>query len=211
VRALAHVRLHSHSPWAVPCLSWNNQRGSMTRGVCAVAVGALVLAGSVAEARGYEIWLVDQSNSFGKTYGGRVLIYDGKKIARGGDDDGDDPAPSNDPEAVIDLGGATADLSSPAPVRTRFGPTWWCSIPPRRTAASPSSPLDTWPSSTPAPVSRWRVSVCRQAPPGCAKPTPRGRPTTTGTFSSRIRTESSSSASQRTTPPTPSRTNPPPR
>ncbi len=70
----------------------------------------LALSGSTAWGKGYEVWLVDQSNSFGKTYGGRILIFDGKQAAQGGEDSEDD-APSNDaPEAVVDLGGATADL-----------------------------------------------------------------------------------------------------
>ncbi|HEY0881064.1 MAG TPA: hypothetical protein VGD87_06020, partial [Archangium sp.] len=66
--------------------------------------------GSNAWAGGYEVWLVDQSNSFGKAYGGRIIIFDGKQAARGGDD-GEDDTSSNDPaEAVIDLGAGTADL-----------------------------------------------------------------------------------------------------
>jgi DNA-binding beta-propeller fold protein YncE len=49
----------------------------------------LCLAGtSVANANGrsghdaYEVWSVDQSNSFGKTYGGTLYVYDGRQLAR---------------------------------------------------------------------------------------------------------------------------------
>jgi hypothetical protein len=68
---------------------------------------ALALLGlSVAtpgSARDFEVWLVDQSNSFGKTYGGRLYIYEGSDL-NGGD------ASSATPTDVLDLSGATADL-----------------------------------------------------------------------------------------------------
>jgi hypothetical protein len=54
-------------------------------------------------ARGFEVWLVDQSDSFGKTYGGTIHIYEGSDL-NGGD------ASSAVPTDVLDLGGATADL-----------------------------------------------------------------------------------------------------
>lgn len=68
---------------------------------------------SWSSAAGYEIWLVDQSNSFGKTYGGRILIFDGKSAAKGGDDGEDNKSSASSgstPTDVIDLGGAVSDL-----------------------------------------------------------------------------------------------------
>src|SRR5688572_24575451 len=53
-------------------------------------------------ARDFEVWLVDQSDSFGKTYGGTIYIYEG-------DDLNGAHASSATPD-VIDLGGATASL-----------------------------------------------------------------------------------------------------
>ena len=85
----------------------------MRQGLSLVVMLSLVGSAAWARGRGYEVWLVDQSNSFGKSYGGRILIYDGKKVARDGDDDcdgDDDEQASTAPEAVIDLGAATADL-----------------------------------------------------------------------------------------------------
>jgi hypothetical protein len=42
---------------------------------------ALVLLGltvaTTGSARDFEVWLVDQSDSFGKTYGGAIYIYEG--------------------------------------------------------------------------------------------------------------------------------------
>jgi hypothetical protein len=54
-------------------------------------------------ARDFEVWLVDQSNSFGKTYGGTIYIYEGSDL------NGSD-ASSATPTDVLDLGYATADL-----------------------------------------------------------------------------------------------------
>jgi hypothetical protein len=52
---------------------------------------------------GYEVWLLDQSNTNGLTYGGTIYIYDGTDLSSG-DVSGAQPAD------VIDLGGATASL-----------------------------------------------------------------------------------------------------
>ncbi len=52
-------------------------------------------------ARDFEVWLVDQSDSFGKTYGGTIHIYEGSDL------NGND-ASSATPTDVLDLGGATA-------------------------------------------------------------------------------------------------------
>jgi hypothetical protein len=53
-------------------------------------------------ARDFEVWLVDQSDSFGKTYGGTIYIYEGEDLNGA-------KASSATPD-VIDLGGATASL-----------------------------------------------------------------------------------------------------
>ena len=53
-------------------------------------------------ARDFEVWLVDQSNSFAKAYGGTLYIYDGSDL-NGENASGATPD-------VLDLGGATANL-----------------------------------------------------------------------------------------------------
>jgi hypothetical protein len=68
---------------------------------------ALVITPSAAVAadgeRAFEVWLVDQSNSPGKTFGGKISIYDGADISGRS-------ASSAVPSATIDLGGDTAAL-----------------------------------------------------------------------------------------------------
>jgi hypothetical protein len=54
-------------------------------------------------AEDFEVWLVDQSNSFGKTYGGAIHIYDGSEL------NGADPSAGTAAD-VLDLGRATAGL-----------------------------------------------------------------------------------------------------
>jgi hypothetical protein len=66
----------------------------------AAAFFILTVAKSVS-AQDFEVWLVDQSDSFGKTYGGTVHIYDGSDL-NGAD------ASSATPTDLLDLGGATA-------------------------------------------------------------------------------------------------------
>ncbi len=65
-------------------------------------------------APGFEVWLIDQSNSLGKTYGGAIYIYDGSDL------NGND-ASSVTPTDVLDLGEETAalclDQTSANPVR----------------------------------------------------------------------------------------------
>lgn len=51
----------------------------------------------------FEVWLVDQSDSREKTYGGTIYIYDGKALT------GKNPSQAT-PTDVINLGGATAQL-----------------------------------------------------------------------------------------------------
>ena len=54
-------------------------------------------------AKDFEVWLVDQSNSNGKTFGGSIHIYDGDRLH------GKDAA-SAAPSEVVDLSGATAAM-----------------------------------------------------------------------------------------------------
>ena len=56
-----------------------------------------------AEALPFEVWLVDQSNSSGRTYGGTIHVYDGSDLMGSG-------AADAVPTHVLDLGGATASL-----------------------------------------------------------------------------------------------------
>jgi hypothetical protein len=51
----------------------------------------------------FEVWLVDQSNSLGKTYGGTIYIYRGPDLMG-------ESASSATPSSVIDLSAATASL-----------------------------------------------------------------------------------------------------
>ena len=61
----------------------------------------------------YEVWLVDQSNSPGVSFGGTIHIYDGANLDR--------DRPSSTPANIIDLAGATTTLclatTGAAPVR----------------------------------------------------------------------------------------------
>jgi hypothetical protein len=68
----------------------------------ALAMLGLTVA-TPASARDFEVWLVDQSDSFGKTYGGTIYIYEGSDL-NGGD------ASSATPTDVLDLGDETADF-----------------------------------------------------------------------------------------------------
>jgi hypothetical protein len=61
-----------------------------------------VCAASPAAAAEFEVWLVDQSNSPGQSYGGAIHIYEGDDLM------GQDAAGAT--SAKIDLGGATAQL-----------------------------------------------------------------------------------------------------
>ena len=63
-----------------------------------------VCAASPAAASEFEVWLVDQSNSTGKSYGGAIYIYDGENLM------GEDAAVA--PASTIDLGGATSGLDA---------------------------------------------------------------------------------------------------
>jgi hypothetical protein len=56
-----------------------------------------------AQASKYEVWLVDQSNSPGKTYGGAIYIYEGSDLD-------DEALTSAAPISVIDLGASAATL-----------------------------------------------------------------------------------------------------
>lgn len=62
------------------------------------------LAGAAPEQeQAFEVWLVDQSNSPGQTYGGRISIFDGQDISGSS-------ASAATPVAAIDLGAETAAL-----------------------------------------------------------------------------------------------------
>lgn len=69
----------------------------------ATFLAASIGLGSSVFAKDFEVWLVDQSNSNGKTFGGTIHIYDG-------DDLNGKAAASATPTDVLDLAGATAAL-----------------------------------------------------------------------------------------------------
>jgi hypothetical protein len=66
-------------------------------------LAGMMAAGGTAAASGFEVWLVDQSNSPGKTFGGRLYVYEGADLM--GEDAG-----TASPVADIDLGGAVSSL-----------------------------------------------------------------------------------------------------
>src|SRR5262245_41360415 len=68
----------------------------------AVFCGITIISASAA-ASGFEVWLVDQSNSPGTTFGGRLYIYEGDTLMG---EDADEAVPIAD----IDLGGAVSAL-----------------------------------------------------------------------------------------------------
>jgi hypothetical protein len=75
----------------------------MIRLLIAPIVSVLLLcAAGPAAAAGFEVWLIDQSNSPGVSYGGAIYIYRGEDLM------GEDAARAS--AAKIDLGGATAQL-----------------------------------------------------------------------------------------------------
>ena len=70
-------------------------------GIC---VGTLIIGAAPAVAQNaYEVWAIDQSNSFGKTFGGTLYVYDGKDLERG------HKAAEATPE-MIDLSGDVATM-----------------------------------------------------------------------------------------------------
>jgi hypothetical protein len=75
--------------------------------VCLFATAIFLTASmglaSSAFAEDFEVWLVDQSNSYGKTFGGTIHIFDG-------DDLDGKAASSATPTDVLDLSGATSVL-----------------------------------------------------------------------------------------------------
>ncbi len=75
---------------------------SRTFAIAIMALATLALSSpSASFAKDFEVWLVDQSNSNGKTFGGTIHIYDG-------DDLNGKAAASATPADVLDLSGATA-------------------------------------------------------------------------------------------------------
>ena len=75
----------------------------------AVYAGALLTvvagpqSGALAKDRGFEVWLVDQSNTNGLTFGGTIYIYNGRDLTR--------RRPSNaTPIDTVDLGAETSAL-----------------------------------------------------------------------------------------------------
>ena len=62
----------------------------------------LMFAGATQAKENFEVWLVDQSNSNGKTYGGTIYIYDGDSLIA--------DRSATTPVAVIDLGGALSTM-----------------------------------------------------------------------------------------------------
>jgi hypothetical protein len=79
------------------------QTGARARLTQGAALAIMMAASGTAAASEYEVWLVDQSNSPGKTFGGRLYIYEGTDLE-------DDNASSAVPIADIDLGGAVSSL-----------------------------------------------------------------------------------------------------
>jgi hypothetical protein len=69
-----------------------------------MAAAFLILtAATPVSAQNFEVWLIDQSNSSGKTYGGRIYIYEGSDLNGSN-------ASSAAPTDVLDLGDETTTL-----------------------------------------------------------------------------------------------------
>jgi DNA-binding beta-propeller fold protein YncE len=75
----------------------------MNSATTALCASAFLFTATPAAAQAFEVWLVDQSNSPGKSYGGAIHVYDGAAL------NGNPPA-DLPPSAVIDLSGTTAAL-----------------------------------------------------------------------------------------------------
>lgn len=78
-------------------------RTLVTLFAAATLLFASVGLSSSAFAKDFEVWLIDQSNSNGKTFGGTIYIYDG-------DDLNGKAATSATPTEVLDLSGTTSAL-----------------------------------------------------------------------------------------------------
>ena len=78
-------------------------RAFVSRFAAATVLCAGMGLNASAFAKDFEVWLVDQSNSNGKTFGGSIHIYDGDRLH------GKDAA-SAAPSEVVDLSGATAAM-----------------------------------------------------------------------------------------------------
>lgn len=77
--------------------------GRLVTALAVVVIWVAFSFSSFALAKDFEVWLVDQSNSNGKTFGGTIYIYEG-------DDLNGAQAASATPIDVIDLSAATAQL-----------------------------------------------------------------------------------------------------
>src|SRR5918993_4797889 len=84
-----------------PKTVWPNRVRTALLALALISCPAAALAADVEQA--FEVWLVDQSNSPGKTYGGKISIYDGGDISGSS-------AANAVPSSTIDLGGDTAAL-----------------------------------------------------------------------------------------------------
>lgn len=135
----------------------------------------------------HEVWLVDQSNSAGKTYGGTIAIFDGKALRVDA---------ANAPREIIDLGSATADKCFAAtganPVRPHM---LVFNLANTHAALSfvASGHVAFFDARTRARALPWRASARSRARAARGKPTPSGPHLTTATSSSRIRTARNSS------------------
>src|SRR5687768_9961866 len=88
--------------FALPARTYTKEGEVMRLFVMPLLAALTVCAASPAAASEFEVWLIDQSNSSGKTYGGAIYIYDGENLM------GEDAAVA--PASTIDLGGATSGL-----------------------------------------------------------------------------------------------------
>ncbi|MCA1650352.1 MAG: hypothetical protein LC753_08750 [Acidobacteria bacterium] len=82
------------------------ERYCMRRAAIGHVVGLLLLLGAIPApvvAQEFEIWVVDQSNSSGKLFGGAIYVYDGADLMG-------EAAAAAVPAAVIDLSAATSTL-----------------------------------------------------------------------------------------------------
>ena len=111
---------------------------SRTFAIVIMALATLALSSpSTSFAKDFEVWLVDQSNSNGKTFGGTIHIY-------AGDDLNGEAAASATPTDVLDLSGATSTLCLVSTGANPVRPHMLFLTPPIATLCLPLSLVDMW-------------------------------------------------------------------
>jgi hypothetical protein len=87
---------------------------ALAAGLLALALGAAACGTGRSTPEPFEVWVLDQSDSPGREYGGAIYVYDGDRLTGAG-------ASGTEPKRHLDLGAATAalcrDRTGAVPVR----------------------------------------------------------------------------------------------